>query len=250
MMNEGTYRNGKDGHGLAKIVQVCHVCGKTLLLWLQSFILFSLPCSSLRAQELEYAVELGGMAGGSFYLGDANYTTLYKGLNLGAGVMGRYNINPRMSLKGNIAYGGISGNALLQDNKYPANPDQKWKFNKGVWDVGCQYEISFWGYGMGTGYKGQRRLVPYIQVGLGATVCGSVFTANIPFGFGVKYKFKERWNCGIDWTMRFSLSDELDRIPDPYSIKGGFLKNKDSYCFTMFYISYDLCPKYRKCNND
>jgi hypothetical protein len=50
--------------------------------------------------------------------------------------------------------------------------------------------------------------------------------------------------------MRFSLSDKLDGIPDPYSIAGGFLKNKDSYCFTMFYISYDLCPKYRKCNNE
>lgn len=222
-----------------------------LSVWLSLLLIFSvLPTSRLCAQELEYALELGGMAGTSFYLGDANYTSLYKGTNLAGGLMGRYNINPRMSLKFDIACGGISGNALLQDNKYPANPDQKWKFNKSVFDVGCQYEISFWGYGMGTGYKGQRRLVPYIQVGLGTTVCGSVFTANIPFGIGVKYKFKERWNCGVDWSMRFSLSDKLDGIPDPYSIPGGFQKNKDSYCFTMFYISYDLCPKYRKCNNE
>ena len=42
----------------------------------------------------------------------------------------------------------------------------------------------------------------------------------------------------------------LDGIEDPYKVKSGFLKNKDSYSWTMVYISYDLCPKYRKCNND
>lgn len=207
-------------------------------------------CGQTKAQELEYALELGAMAGGSFYLGDANYGTLYKNVNLAGGLMGRYNINPRMSLKFDVAYGGISGDAWLQDNKFPANPETQWKFSKSVVDIGCQYEISFWGYGMGTGYKGSRRLVPYIQLGLGATVCGNVFTANIPLGFGVKYKLKERWNVGMDWSMRFSFSDELDGIPDPYSIQGGMLKNKDSYGLTMFYISYDLCPKYRKCNNE
>lgn len=73
---------------------------------------------------------------------------------------------------------------------------------------------------------------------------------NIPVGAGIKYKVKPRWNVGIDWTMRFSMSDKLDGIEDPYRIKSGFLKNKDSYSMTMFYISYDLCPKYRKCNTE
>jgi hypothetical protein len=72
---------------------------------------------------------------------------------------------------------------------------------------------------------------------------------NIPIGFGLRYKLKERLNVGLDWTMRFSMSDKLDGISDPYSIPGGFMKNKDSYSFTMLYISYDLFPKYRKCNN-
>ena len=72
---------------------------------------------------------------------------------------------------------------------------------------------------------------------------------NIPVGVGVKYKLRERLNVGLDWTMRFSMSDKLDGIADPYNIESGFLKNKDSYSFTMFYISYDLFPKYRKCNN-
>ena len=54
---------------------------------------------------------------------------------------------------------------------------------------------------------------------------------------------------GVDWSVHFSLDDKLDGIVDPYGIKGSFLKNKDSYTMLMFYISYDIMPKYRKCNN-
>ena len=77
----------------------------------------------------------------------------------------------------------------------------------------------------------------------------STFTLNIPLGIGVKYKLKPRVNMGMDWKFHFTLSDQLDGIVDPYGIKGSMLKNKDTYSMLMFYISYDLMPKYRKCNN-
>ena len=214
------------------------------------FVLTCLAPTPVRGQELEYALELGAMGGGCFYLGDANYHSLYQNTKFAGGLMGRYNMNPRQSLKFDIAVGQISGNALLEKNKFPEIPGQQWKFDETLVDVGCQYELGFWGYGMGTGYKNSRRLAPYIQVGLGTTVCNGAFTLNLPVGVGVRYKLRERWNVGLDWTMRFSLSDRLDGIEDPYAIKSGFLKNKDSYSFTMLYISYDLCPKYRKCNNE
>ncbi len=190
------------------------------------------------------------MGGAGFYMGDANLNGFYKNVTPAGGLMGRYNINPRMSLKFDLGYGSVKGDATKGDNKFPAIEGQKWKFDNSVIDLGCQYEISFWGYGTGTGYKGHKRLTPYIQLGLGFTYGGDALTMNIPVGFGVKYKLKERWNVGADWTMRFSMSDKLDGISDPYKIQSGFLKNKDSYSWTMVYISYDLCPKYRKCNND
>ena len=219
--------------------------------WLKILALsLALLASPAKAQELEYALELGGMAGGCFYFGEANYHTLFKNLNAAGGLVGRYNINPRQSVKFNIAVGGLSGDASNIKYKYPDNPDIQWKFNHKVWDVGAQYELGFWGYGTGGGYKGHRKLCPYIQFGLGSTVCNGTFTLNIPIGFGVKYKFKPRWNVGVDWSMRFCMSDLLDGIQDPYVIKSGFMKNKDNYSFTMIYLTYDLCPKYRKCNNE
>lgn len=204
------------------------------------------PQNMVRAQELEYALELGAMAGGSFYLGDANYSGWYKHLGGTIGATARWNINPRMALKFNASYAGISGDINDTDNKFPTI--EKAKFSEPLFDVGCQYELHFWGYGTGTAtYKGHKRWTPYIQLGLGGTYCNDTFTMNLPIGFGIKYKIKERLNVGFDWTMRFSLSDKLDGIEDPYAIKSGFLKNKDSYCLTTFYVTYDLCPKLRKC---
>ena len=209
-----------------------------------------LMAAGVHAQELEYALELGAMGGPSFYMGDANTNGFYKNVTMAGGLMGRYNINPRMALKFDVGYGSVKGDASKGKNKFPDKKGQKWNFNNSLVDVGCQYELNFWGYGTGTGFKGSNRLAPYIQFGLGFTYGNKELTMNIPVGFGITYKIRPRWNVGIDWSMRFSLSDKLDGIEDPYKIESGFLKNKDSYSWTMVYISYDLCPKYRKCVND
>lgn len=212
-------------------------------------VAFTLFATGMRAQELEYALELGAMTGPSFYMGDASLNGFYKDVTLAGGLMGRYNINPRMALKFDVGYGSVKGNAKKGKNQYPTTEGQKWNFNNSLVDVGCQYELNFWGYGTGTGFKGSKRLTPYIQMGMGFTFCNKTMTMNIPMGVGIKYKLRPRMNVGIDWSMRFTMSDKLDGIEDPYRIKSGFMKNKDSYSWTMLYLSYDLCPKYRKCNN-
>ena len=82
-----------------------------------------------------------------------------------------------------------------------------------------------------------------------------VFTVNFPIGLGVKYKITRRLNLGCEFTMRFSMSDKLDvtnkeglQLNDPYQIKGKGMKNKDSYSFTMWFLTYDLFPKCKECN--
>ncbi len=197
---------------------------------------------------MEYALEIGGMLGTSTYLGDAGNTGLFKNINMGGGAIARYNINPRMALKFNLGYGGISGNA--SGDAFPPEVDRSnLKFNKSVFDFGGQYEIHFWAYGTGNSYKNTHRLVPYLQIGIGATVASKTFSLNIPVGFGIKYKVAPRLNIGLDWTVRMSMTDKIDGIEDPYRIQSGFLKNKDTYCWTMLYVSYDFLPKLRKCNN-
>ena len=80
-------------------------------------MLCSLPVA---AQELEYAMEVGGMAGGSFYLGDANYSGFYKSLCPSGGLFARWNINPRMSVKFNALYAGVKGDIRNNETTYPS----------------------------------------------------------------------------------------------------------------------------------
>lgn len=222
------------------------------------FVLLSSFCFKSFAQELEYKMELGGMLGGSFYMGDANYTTPFKDLGFAGGVVARYIFNPHIALKADLAMGRISGSTEDFKNVYPGKLHTSFKRN--VFDLGAQFEYNFWGYGTGEGFRGNKRFTPYILGGFGMTFASApskvVATVNFPIGVGVKYKIAKRLNIGCEFTMRFSMSDQLDvtskeglQLKNPYGIKGKGMKNKDSYSFTTIFLTYDLFPKYRKCNN-
>ena len=213
--------------------------------------------TGVRADELEYRYELGVMLGGSSYYGDANYSTLMKNMNMMGGVVGRYNINQRMALKANLAVAGISGSTAGLDNRFPGGDVD---FSRTIYDLGVQYECHFFAYGDGSGYKRTRRWAPYVLAGVGMTYAPApakhVFTANIPVGIGLKCKIAPRLNVGCELTYRFTFSDNLDvtnvTVPvlnDPYGIDSGFMKNRDNYSFLSVFVTYDLSPKYRKCNN-
>lgn len=232
-------------------------------------MLFFLLCffpAGLRSEELEYKMDVGAAIGTCFYMGDAN-STPYAHMGFMGGFTARRIFNPRMALKANLAMGHLSGNV---DCFIPQNPlsgtleggePTKVDFSRNVLDLGVQFEMNFWGFGMGAGYKELKRITPYALAGVGMTVamgggasaCGALC---LPVGVGVKYKLKPRLNIGLEWTMRFTTSDRLDATPEgvtqlahPYGIKSKGLKNKDCYNFTMVYLTYEICPKLRKCNN-
>ena len=78
---------------------------------------------------------------------------------------------------------------------------------------------------------------------------------NIPMGVGVKYKIRPRLNVGFEWTFRFTTCDKLDdsghrtKLDDPLGVQSGTFKNKDCYTMALIMLTYDISPKYRKCNN-
>ena len=213
-----------------------------------AMILLLMLCGqTVRAQQedVEYKMEVGGGAGATFYLGDAN-STPYAHMGVMGGAVVRRIFNPRMCVKGNLAMGHISGTS---EGRYiPQDPLSQTPeggvpttvaFSRNLIDVGAQFEMNFWGYGRGGGYKENSPITPYALAGMGLTLA-----------------MGPRWNVGLEWTMRFTTSDELDvsraqqrQLFQPYGIKSVGLKNKDCYSFTMLYVTYDICPKYRKCNN-
>lgn len=227
--------------------------------------LLLLLCPMLWAQEVEYKMEVGAALGTSFYLGDANSTPFANMSGMG-GVLLRRNFNPRMVVKANLLMGHVRGSS---DGIFiPTDPNSQApeggtpttvKFSRKIIDVGAQFEMNFWGYGMGGNYKGNSPITPYALAGVGFTLVpgapGTRLALNLPVGVGVKYKLKPRLNLGFEWSVRFTTTDELDaakghqQLTHPYGIKSVGLKNKDCYSFAMIFLTYDISPKYRKCNN-
>ena len=223
-------------------------------------IIISLICCTHRvvAQELlEYRWDIGGGAGLCYYLGDVN-STPFSGSNVMAAFTLRRNFNPRMALKTNLAYGRYSGTSrgtYLPEASGSTQQSMEATFQGNVVDLGAQFELNFWGYGLGPGYKKLSRITPYAIVGIGATLgitdSATSFGINLPVGAGVKYKVKPRLNIIFEWTHRFSTIDKLDgtQLSDPYHIESSALKNRDTYSFFMFTLTYDISPKLRLCNN-
>lgn len=221
------------------------------------FLVLLLTCGNLAAaQEDGYLMEIGLGGGGSFYMGDAN-SRFYNNTNGVFSAMARYNVNPRFSLKADFAAAGISGST---ENSYGVLPGDELTFSRTVYDFGIQIEWGFCGYGM-EGWNGCHRLAPYGLLGIGLTFAPEPvqndFGANFPVGLGLRYKLSERVNIGLEWTMRFTTSDRLDvtqtygtSLEDPFMIKGKGIKNKDSYSFTMLYISFDIFKRPCHCNDE
>jgi hypothetical protein len=216
------------------------------------FIITLLTFGVAAAQELEYRMEIGAGLGLASYQGDFN-GNLLKNLQPAGFAVARYNINQRSSWKFELAIGKIKGSSSDVQTYYSEPDAQNVHFSNSLYDLGCRYEYNFWAYGTGESYKGSRRLTPYIAMGMGFTYVNgsnSAFAVNVPLGMGVKYKAMKRLNVGAEWTMHFSTSDKLDGVVDPYGIKSsGLFKNTDCYSIFQVFVTYDIMPKYRRCNN-
>lgn len=225
---------------------------KTLTLFmLLHFPLFTLH--SYAQTEPEYRAEIGAGLGTMGYLGDLN-GNLLKNLQPMGSLVARYKMNPRMAFAMNLSYGKLKASASNTGSWNPSTVAEDYSFSYSLIDLGVRYEYNFWPYGTGREYRGAKPLTPYITLGVGETYASArrkIFTANIPVGFGVKYKVAPRWNLGLEWLIHFSLSDELDGVKDPYGIVStGAFKNTDCYTSLQVSLTYDLWAKCKVCHND
>ena len=214
-------------------------------------------CATLTAsaqQDDEYLMEIGGGVGMVSYQGDFN-GKITSGMQPAGAIVWRRLLNPYMGFRVTGMMGKLKGDATRVETYYPDETTRAYSFDRSLTDVSVTYEYNFWPYGTGRDYRGAKRLTPFVFGGIGATyVSGGekkVYTANVPIGLGIKYKLKERLNVGLEWSMHFSLSDELDGIADPYGIKSsGAFKNTDCYSGLMLTLTYSFKSKCRTCNND
>lgn len=207
---------------------------------------------TLQAQE--YKFEIGGMAGGAFYMGDVNKNSPFKGMNPAAGAVFRYNVNFRWALKANLMWGQVSGSTVGSASAFPGGLETE--FSRSLLELGGQAEFNFFPYSDKFDYAGAKRFTPYLLVGLGMTLApggeSSFASPNLPMGVGVKYKLKPRLNLGCEFSVRKTFGDGLEgkeALKDPYGISSSALKNKDWYSFLLLSVTYDFGERCRTCNN-
>ncbi len=212
---------------------------------------------SVSAKGQDYRYEIGGMAGTSFYMGDANKTKLYQNVYPSLGAIFRYNKDFRWSLKTNLVIGKVGGDTKKSDNVFPFA--QTTSFERLFYELGGQVEFNFFNYSNDYAYLNTTKFTPYVFTGIGFTYAAggkSFFDANIPLGIGMKYKIKERFNLGFEFSFRRLFRDDFDvtqkegfNLDDPYDIKSGPVKNKDWYSLTMITLTWDFGPRCKDCLN-
>lgn len=213
--------------------------------------------TTLYAQEYKY--EIGGAAGSSFYMGDANKTRFYLHPGITAAFLVRYNINFHWAVKGNLLAGNISGNTQDSGNFFPFA--QQSSFRRTFAELGTHLEFHFFPYSDKYAYLGTKPYTPYLFTGAGVTYAtgeNEFLNANIPLGAGFKYKIKEKMNIGIEFSMRKLFGDDFDvtlhepgwNLNKPFGIGGSPLKNQDWYSITMIYLTWDFGIREDPCHGN
>lgn len=231
-----------------------------------TILLIACTAQAQDGELLEYQQEIGGGIGLMSYIGDAGGGVLKSPGAMGT-LLWRRNFNPRMVVGTSLGFGKLRGNSHgqffpedpLSRTPEGGTPAADIRFSRNLVTAGAQFEFNFLGYGIGAAYKGLYRWTPYLLAGAGITLAtggGSAAGAlHIPLGFGLRYKLRPRLNVGFEWSFNFTTSDRLDetdaatKLNDPYGIESGMFKNKDCFTRTFLFLTYDISPKYRKCNN-
>lgn len=201
-------------------------------------ILFILFITVLSGQA---QLEIGGFVGGSYYLGEINPTIPFRQTSLGYGVLFRYALNSRWTVKLNVYQGALKGDDKIV--KY--NESRSLKFKSEITELAGVAEFNFLPY-----FTGSKKdfITPYIFGGVGIVFhnpkVGDVklrdkYTEGqesaellnpdnsakrnystsafcIPFGVGVKYSFSKRIAVSLEWGMRKTFTDYMDDISYTY----------------------------------
>lgn len=208
----------------------------------------------------EYRYELGGMAGASMYMGDANQNAFFQGWNPAGGVVFRNNLNFRWAFKADLLVGKVSGDTKNVDNVFPNGAQTS--FDRIFCSLGGQMEFNFLPYSDKFAYLNTSKISPYMLLGLGLTVAGgdgdAFINVNMPIGVGVKYKVRNRLNLGLEFAVHKLFGDDFDvsrddnefNLDNPYNVKSGAFKNKDWYNTLLFSVTWEFGLRDGRCVTD
>jgi hypothetical protein len=171
--------------------------------------------------------EVGVGLGAGTYTGDIIRRIDPTQIGIQGTLFGRRNFDNAWSLRGGITVGRLNG----ADSIRPIDPVAVYRnahFRGTLVEASAMMEFHFLDY---LSYQSYTRFSPFGFFGLGYSVFFGngqgyegeleyksdnyrVWTPVVPFGFGVKYKLRERVFVSVEAGIRATFSDYLDRIGD------------------------------------
>lgn len=204
------------------------------------FICFSSNC-------LSQINEVGFFAGGVNYVGDVGSTNYIQPNDYGGSILYKYNLNPRIALRGTYSHFSLQGNDADSDNRIRQERGVSFKNLVNEFAVGIEY--NFYEYNLSSEDKTN---TPYILLQVAALDYQTprlqnsdgrfIFTRNtsvsIPVGLGFKTKVYGKIACAIETTFRYTFTDKLDFTSDKFSELDFGGSSNDWYMFTGVSLVY------------
>lgn len=199
-------------------------------------IILSLAFLGLNAQK---SIEVGLFGGGSYYLGDMNPAFHFKMTKPAYGIVTRFNLDSRWSVRLSAYRGELEGD----DNVNEAVMNRELYFTSQITDFSAVIELNFLNYVTGST---RNYFAPYIFGGIGVFMFDpeangialkglgtegqnvgfdgrtpyETTAIAIPFGIGLKYSLTKKLGFAFEWGLRKTFTDYIDDVSKTYYLYG------------------------------
>ncbi len=191
--------------------------------------------------------EVGIFMGGTNYIGDVGSTNYISPNKAGGGMVYKYNLNPRIALRGTISMLGIKGDDRKSSNEIRRN--RNFSFSNTINELAIGIEYNFFEYDMTTVDKGY---TPYILLEIAGiqyqSVSEETTTGNynlktktgfsLPVGVGFKGQLAENIGFAIETRLNYTFQDDIDYTTKNIASLNFGGNSNDWYMFTGISLVY------------
>jgi len=195
-----------------------------------------------QSESFKGAFEFGFMGGGSYYIGDLNPDLHFVYSKPAMGLIVRYNLSTRHSMRFTATYGNVYGDDSKSEDNYQIN--RNLSFSSSIIEIAMGFELDVLKYRM----KDMRYpITPYffyeiayfrmnpvaknangddiVLQELGTEGQGTLLSdkkqyslnqLSIPLGIGVKFNIKDRIAISLEYGIRKTFTDYLDDVSGKY----------------------------------
>ena len=191
--------------------------------------------------------EIGIFIGGSNYVGDVGKTTYLLPSKIAGSIIYKYNLNPRVALRGTLSILPVSGDDASSENSVRVN--RNFNFKNEIKEAAIGIEYNFFEYDM---TSSDQNYTPYILLELAVfnynTVASEVSTGQynlknsssfaIPFGLGFKTRLADNIGFAIETRVRYTFKDDIDYTTNNIQSLNFGGNSNDWYMFTGISLVY------------